>query len=180
MQESNLKTYNDFVLRACALALKKHPEINSGFNSQNQTIIRFKTVDIALAVSIPDGLITPIICHADHKDIFTLSEEAKRLAIRAKEGTLKPEVYQGGSFTISNLGMFGIKSFDAVLNPPQAAILAVGGIQEKPVVENGKVIPGHVMHLTLSLDHRVIDGAEGAKFLNTIKLFLLNPAMLLV
>ena len=181
LKEAGLKvTYNDFVLRACALALKKHPEINSGFNSQNQTIIRFKTVDIALAVSIPDGLITPIICHADHKDIFTLSEEAKRLAKRAKEGTLKPEEYQGGSFTISNLGMFGIKSFDAVLNPPQAAILAVGGIQEKPVVENGKVIPGHVMHLTLSLDHRVIDGAEGAKFLNTIKLFLLNPAMLLV
>ena len=181
LKEGGLKvTYNDFVLRAVALALKKHPEINSGFNSQNQTIIRFKTVDIALAVSIPDGLITPILFHANYKDIFTLSEEAKRLAKRAKENSLKPEEYQGGSFTISNLGMFGIKSFDAVLNPPQAAILAVGGILEKAVIENGKVVPGHVMHLTLSLDHRVIDGADGAKFLNTLKLYLTNPAILLV
>ncbi len=173
-------TFNDFVIRACALALRKHPEINSGFNSQNQTIIRFKTVDIALAVSIPDGLITPIITHADYKDIFTLSEEAKRLAKKAKENNLQPEEYQGGSFTISNLGMFGIKSFDAVLNPPQAAILAVGGILEKPIIEDGKVIPGNLMNLTLSLDHRVIDGADGAKFLITLKHFLLNPATLLI
>ncbi len=181
LKEAGLKvTYNDFVIRACALALKKHPEINSGYNSQNQTIIRFKTVDISLAVSIPDGLITPILCHADYKDIFTLSEEAKRLAKRAKENSLKPEEYQGGSFTISNLGMFGIKSFDAVLNPPQAAILAVGGILERVFLENGQPILGHVMNLTLSLDHRVIDGADGAKFLNTLKLFLTNPAMLLV
>lgn len=181
LKEAGLKvTYNDFVLRAVALALKKHPEINSGFNSENQTIIRFKTVDISLAVSIPDGLITPILFHANFKDIFTLSEEAKRLALRAKENSLKPEEYQGGSFTVSNLGMFGIKSFDAVINPPQAAILAVGGIFEKGVVENGKVVPGSVMHLTLSLDHRVIDGAEGAKFLHTLKHFLTNPAMLLI
>jgi pyruvate dehydrogenase E2 component (dihydrolipoamide acetyltransferase) len=181
LKEAGLKvTYNDFVLRAVALALKKHPEINSGFNSQNQTIIRFKTIDISLAVSIPDGLITPILFHANYKDLFTLSEEAKRLALRAKENSLKPEEYQGGSFTVSNLGMFGIKSFDAVINPPQAAILAVGGIFEKGVVEEGRVVAGNVMHLTLSLDHRVIDGAEGAKFLHTMKLFLTNPAMLLV
>lgn len=181
LKEAGLKiTFNDFVLRAVALALRKHPEVNSGYNSQNQTIIRFKTIDISLAVSIPDGLITPILCHADYKDIFTLSEEAKRLAKKAKENSLKPEEYQGGSFTLSNLGMFGIKSFDAVINPPQAAILAVGGIQEKGVVEGGVVIPGHVMHVTLSLDHRVIDGAEGAKFLHTVKHFLLNPSMLLI
>lgn len=181
LKEAGLKvTYNDFILRACALALRKHPEINTGFNSQNQTIIRFKTVDISLAVSIPDGLITPIIVHADYKDLFTLSEEAKRLAKRAKENDLKPEEYQGGSFTLSNLGMFGIQSFDAVLNPPQAAILAVGGLVEKLFFENGSVIQGHVMYLTLSLDHRVIDGADGAKFLHSLKLFLTNPAMLLV
>ncbi len=181
LKEAGLKvTYNDFVLRAVALALKKHPEINSGFNSQNQTIIRFKTIDISLAVSIPDGLITPILFHANYKDLFTLSEEAKRLAARAKENSLKPEEYQGGSFTVSNLGMFGIKSFDAVINPPQAAILAVGGIFEKGVVEEGRVISGSVMHLTLSLDHRVIDGSEGAKFLHTLKIFLTNPAMLLI
>jgi pyruvate dehydrogenase E2 component (dihydrolipoamide acetyltransferase) len=181
LKEAGLKvTYNDFVLRAVALALKKHPEINSGFNSENQTIIRFKTIDISLAVSIPEGLITPILFHANFKDIFTLSEEAKRLALRAKENSLKPEEYQGGSFTVSNLGMFGIKSFDAVINPPQAAILAVGGIFEKGVVEGGKLVPGSVMHLTLSLDHRVIDGAEGAKFLHTLKVFLTNPAILLI
>ena len=160
--------------------MRKHPEVNAGFNSVNQTILQFKTVDISLAVSIPDGLITPILCHADYKDIFTLSEEAKRLAKKAKEGALKPEEYQGGSFTISNLGMFGIKSFDAVINPPQAAILAVGGIQEKPVVEEGRIIIGHTMHVTLSLDHRVIDGAEGAKFLNTLKQLLTSPSLLLV
>lgn len=181
LKEGGLKvTYNDFVLRAVALALKKHPEINSGFNSENQTIIRFKTIDISLAVSIPDGLITPILVHANHKNIFTLSEEAKRLAKKAKEGSLKPEEYQGGSFTLSNLGMFGIKSFDAVINPPQAAILAVGGIFEKAIFENGQPICGHVMDLTLSLDHRVIDGAEGAKFLHTLKIYLTNPAILLI
>ena len=181
LKEGGLKvTYNDFVIRATALALRKHPEVNAGFNSVNQTILQFKTVDISLAVSIPDGLITPILCHADYKDIFTLSEEAKRLAKKAKEGALKPEEYQGGSFTISNLGMFGIKSFDAVINPPQAAILAVGGIQEKPVVEEGRIIIGHTMHVTLSLDHRVIDGAEGAKFLNTLKQLLTSPSLLLV
>jgi pyruvate dehydrogenase E2 component (dihydrolipoamide acetyltransferase) len=181
LKEAGLKvTYNDFVLRAVALALKKHPEINSGFNSETQSIIRFKTIDISLAVSIPDGLITPILVHANHKNIFTLSEEAKRLAKKAKEGALKPEEYHGGSFTISNLGMFGIKSFDAVINPPQAAILAVGGIFEKAIFENGVPICGHVMDLTLSLDHRVIDGAEGAKFLHTLKIFLTNPAILLI
>jgi pyruvate dehydrogenase E2 component (dihydrolipoamide acetyltransferase) len=173
-------TFNDFILKAAALSLRKHPEINSGFNSENQTIIRFKSVDISLAVSIPDGLITPILFHSDYKSIMELSEESKRVAKKAKEGSLKPDEYQGGSFTISNLGMFGIESFDAVINPPQAAILAVGGIFEKVISENGHFVSAHTMKLTLSIDHRVIDGAEAAKFLGTLKQLLLNPACLLL
>lgn len=173
-------TFNDFILRATALALKKHPMVNSGYNSIDHKIIRFKTVDISLAVAIPDGLITPIIFHADYKNIFELSLDAKRLAKKAKENTLLPEEYQGGSFTISNLGMYNILSFDAVINPPQAAILAVGGILEKPVVKQGKVEPGHLMQITLSADHRVIDGKDAAEFLKTVKTLLENPAALLL
>lgn len=173
-------TYNDFVLRAVALALAKHPEINSGYNSVENRIIRFKTVDISLAVSIKEGLITPILFHANEQSIFELSRESRRLAKKAKEGTLQPYEYQGGSFTISNLGMFGITSFDAVINPPQAAILAVGGIIEKPICREGKIEAGHTLQLTLSLDHRVIDGAEGAAFLGMLKKLLENPASLLI
>jgi len=173
-------TFNDFILRATALALKKHPTINSGFNSVEDKIIRFKTVDISLAVAIPDGLITPIIFHADYKSILELSQESKKLAKMAKENTLLPEEYQGGSFTISNLGMFNIKGFDAVINPPQAAILAIGGILEKPVVKKGAIQIGHTMELTLSSDHRVIDGADAAQFLNTVKTLLENPANLII
>lgn len=180
MEMGQKLTYNDFVLRACALALRKHPEVNSGFNSAKNTIIRFKTVDISLAVAIPDGLITPIIFHADYKSIAELSEEAKILAKKARDNALRPEEYQGGSFTVSNLGMFGIKSFDAVINPPQAAILAIGGIIETPIVEEGRVVAGHLLTLTLSADHRVIDGASAAGFLKTVKQFLENPASLVI
>ncbi len=181
LKEMGMKvTYNDFILRATALALKRHPEINSGYDSKKNKIIRFKTVDISLAVSIPDGLITPIIFHADHKDLAQLSQEAKELAKKAKENRLAPEEYQGGSFTVSNLGMFGIHSFQGVINPPQAAILCIGGIKEKAIVEDGMVKGGHVLYLTVSCDHRVIDGAEGAQFLHTCKRYLEQPASLLV
>lgn len=181
LKEMGLKcTFNDFVLRATAIALAKHPEINSGYNSANDTIIRFKTVDISLAVNIPDGLITPIINHADSKQIHELSQEARSLAKKARDGALQPEEYQGGSFTVSNLGMFGVQSFDAVINPPQAAILAVGGILAKPIVDKGQVLPGHIMNLTISVDHRVIDGADAATFLLTLKKLLENPASLLL
>lgn len=181
LKEIGIKvTFNDFILRAVALALKKHPEVNSGYNSIDHKIIRFKTIDISLAVAIPDGLITPILFHADYKNIFELSEEAKRLAKKAKENSLLPEEYQGGSFTISNLGMYNISSFDAVINPPQAAILAIGGILEKPVAIKGKIELGHVMKITLSADHRVIDGADAAQFLASVKLLLENPANLII
>ncbi|GAB4191463.1 MAG: pyruvate dehydrogenase complex dihydrolipoamide acetyltransferase [Simkaniaceae bacterium] len=173
-------TFNDFVIRAAALALREHPEINSGFNSEKNQIIRFKTIDISIAVSIEAGLITPIIRHADYKNVGELSGEVKYLAGLAKKGKLAPEQYRGGSFTISNLGMFGIRDFQAVINPPQAAILAVGGIQDRLVLKNGQAAPGKILQLSLSSDHRVIDGADAAQFLNTVKKYLENPAVLLV
>lgn len=172
-------TYNDFVLRATALSLREHPEMNTGFDSTRNAIIAFKTVDISLAVDIPDGLITPIIRHADYKNIQELSLEAKKLAKKAREGTLALEEFKGGSFTISNLGMFGIKAFSAVINPPQSGILAVGGIKQVPVVKKGKVALGHTMQVTLSADHRVVDGAMAARFLVTLKKFLEHPSVLI-
>lgn len=180
MQFELKPSINDFIVRACALALRQHPEVNSGFNSVNQTIIRFKTIDIAVAVSLPEGLITPIVRHADFKNIGELSVEIRQLAKRAKEGKLEQQEYKGGSFTISNLGMFGVNDFQAIINPPQAAILAVGGILDAPIVKEGRVVPGKVMNVTLSVDHRVIDGVKAAEFLKTLQQFLENPAALLV
>lgn len=171
---------NDFIVRACALALREHPIVNSGFNTVTQSIIQFKTIDIAIAVSLEGGLITPIVRHADFKNLGELSVEIKSLAQRAREGKLEQHEYKGGSFTISNLGMFGVTEFQAIINPPQAAILAVSGIQEVPVVVNQVVVPGKTMNLTLSVDHRVIDGAAAAKFLQTLKKILETPAILLL
>lgn len=173
-------TFNDFIVRACALTLKKHPNVNSGFNSVNQTIIRFKTIDIAVAVSVNGGLITPIVRHADFKNLGELSVEVKDLAKRAKEGKLEAHEYKGGSFTISNLGMYGVTDFQAIINPPQAAILAVSGIQDIPVVKNGVVVAGKVMNLQLSVDHRVIDGVAAAEFIKSLQKLLESPAILLV
>lgn len=171
-------TFNDMILRACALALREHPQVNAGFNSVNQSIIQFKTVDISVAVTFEGGLITPIVRHADYKNLGDLSLEVKELAKRAHEGKLKEHEYKGGSFCISNLGMYGITEFTAVINPPQAAILAVGGIEERPVVKDGHVVAGKELNLTLSCDHRVIDGALAAQFLKTIQTLLENPVSL--
>lgn len=171
---------NDLVIRAAALALREHPEINSGFDSETQKIIRFKTIDISIAVTIPDGLITPIIRHADFKNVGEISQEVKALAHKAKEGKLAREEYSGGSFTISNLGMYGVSDFIAVINPPQAAILAVSAILDKPVVQDGHVVPGKLMTLTLSADHRVVDGVAASIYLKTVQRFLEQPAGLLL
>lgn len=171
---------NDFVVRASALALRQHPEVNSGFNSVNQTLIRFKTIDISIAVALPDGLITPIVRHADFKNLGEISAEIKHLAQKAKDHKLMHEDYTGGSFTISNLGMYGVSDFVGIINPPQGALLAVGAIEDRAVVEDHQVVPGKVLRLTLSGDHRVIDGAVGAQFLLTVKKFLENPASLLM
>ena len=173
-------SFNDLVVRATALALREHPEMNCGFNSVNQTILAFKTIDIAIAVAIDDGLITPIIRHADFKHLAEISQETKSLAKRAREGKLKENEYKGGSFTISNLGMYGLDEFTAVINPPQAAILAVGGLIESPVIQDGGVTTGTHLSLVLSLDHRVIDGATGALFLKTLAHLLENPVSLSV
>lgn len=173
-------TFNDFIVRACALALRQHPEVNSGFNSVNQSIIRFETIDISIAVSLPDGLITPIVRHADYKNLGMISSEVRSLAKKARDGKLKPEEFQGGSFSISNLGMFGVRDFIAVINPPQAGILSIGGIQEKAVVKDGQVVPGKTISMTISGDHRVIDGADAARFMATLKNLIENPSLLLV
>ena len=173
-------TFNDLVIRAIALALKEHPEMNSGYNSVSSSIIRFKTIDIAVAVSIPSGLITPILRHADYKSIGQISAEVKLLAQKAKEGKLLREEYVGGSFTLSNLGMFGVSGFIGVINPPQAGILCIGGIEDKPIIKNGMVVPGKSMTITLSADHRVVDGADGAKFIKTVQKYLENPAALVI
>lgn len=181
LKNGNIKvTFNDFVIRACALALREHPYSNSGFDSVNQSIILFKTVDISVAVTVEGGLITPIIRHADYKNLGEISLEVKELATRARAGKLKPEEYKGGSFTISNMGMFGVTDFAAIINPPQAAILAIGGIEECPRVKNGVVVVGKRMNIILSADHRVLDGAEAAKFIKTVQKYLENPALLLV
>ncbi len=173
-------TYNDLIIRAVALALKEHPEVNSGFNSVSGAIIRFKTIDISIAVSVDDGLITPIIWHADYKNLGQISVEVKSLVAKAKTNKLAREEYVGGSFTVSNLGMFGISEFRGIINPPQAAILCVSGIVEKAVVKEGQVVPGKTMTMTLSADHRVIDGADGAKFMKTLQKFVENPSLLLL
>jgi pyruvate dehydrogenase E2 component (dihydrolipoamide acetyltransferase) len=181
LKNGNVKiTFNDFVIRACALALREHPMANSGFDSTNQSIILFKTVDISVAVTVEGGLITPIVRHADFKNLGEISLEVKELATRAKAGKLKPEEYKGGSFTISNMGMFGVSDFAAIINPPQAAILAIGGIEDCACVKNGQVVVGKRMNIVLSADHRVLDGAEAAKFIKTIQKYLENPALLLV
>ena len=181
LKNGNLKvTFNDFVIRACALALREHPQANSGFDSTNQSIILFKTVDISIAVTVEGGLITPIVRHADYKNLGEISLEVKELAARARAGKLKPEEYKGGSFTISNMGMFGISDFAAIINPPQAAILAIGGIEECARVKNGIITAGKKMNVVLSVDHRVLDGAEAAKFLKTVQKYLENPSLLLV
>ncbi len=181
LKNGNLKvSFNDFVVRACALALKEHPNCNSGFNSAGQSIVLFKTIDISVAVSVEGGLITPIVRHADYKNIGEIAAEVKELAARARLGKLQPEEYKGGSFTISNMGMYGITDFCAIINPPQSLILAVGGIEECPRIKNGAVVAGKKMNLVLSADHRVVDGAEAAKFLKSVQKYLENPALLLV
>jgi len=173
-------SYNDLVVKACSVALREHPIINSGFNPTNNTLIKFKTIDISIAVNLPTGLITPIIRHADYKTVTEISSEIKALANRAKDGKLEAHEYRGGSFTVSNLGMFGVKSFSAIINPPQGGILAVSGIFDAPLVKNGQVISGKVMSLTLSVDHRVIDGVAAAEFMQTLKKYLENPVALVI
>ncbi|MBY0243976.1 MAG: 2-oxo acid dehydrogenase subunit E2 [Sphingobacteriaceae bacterium] len=171
-------SFNDLVLKACAIALKQHPVINSSWLGDK---IRFNEhVNIGVAVAVEDGLLVPVVRFADGKSLSHISAEVKDFAQRAKAKKLQPADWEGSTFTISNLGMFGIDEFTAIINPPDACILAVGGISQVPVVKNGAVVPGNIMKVTLSCDHRVVDGASGAAFLQTLKNLLEEPVRLLV
>jgi pyruvate dehydrogenase E2 component (dihydrolipoamide acetyltransferase) len=168
---------NDVMVKATAMAVQKFPRINQFFAGDR--IVQLKTVDVGVAVAIEDGLITPIVKDADAKGLAEIAEEIRELAGRAKKKALRPEEYTGGSITVSNLGMFGIDSFIAVLNPPQAAILAVGRVEPKVVVRNDAMVIRQMMSVTLSGDHRVIDGAVGAQYLQELRVFLEHPMRLL-
>ncbi|MDB5139215.1 MAG: pyruvate dehydrogenase [Mucilaginibacter sp.] len=171
-------SFNDFVLKACAVALKQHPAINSSF--MGDTIRTNEHVHIGVAVAVDEGLLVPVIKFADGKSMSRISAEVKDFAAKAKSKKLQPNEMEGSTFTISNLGMFGVDEFTAIINTPNACILAVSGIQQVPVVKNGAVIPGNVMKVTLSCDHRVVDGATGAAFLQTLKSLLEEPVRLLI
>lgn len=169
---------NDFVIKAAAMALKAYPVANVAWT--DAAILQYEHADISVAVATPNGLITPVIKKAEEKGMQQISSEMKDLATRARDGKLKPEEFQGGTFSISNLGMFGIKDFQAIINPPQACILAVGAGIEKPVVENGEIKIRTVMSCTLSVDHRAVDGAIGAEYLQYFKKYIENPVTMLL
>ena len=171
-------SYNDMVIKAVAMALRKHPAVNSAW--MGDFIRRNEHVNIGVAVAVEDGLLVPVVRFADGKGLTQISAEVREYAQKAKDKKLQPSDWEGNTFTISNLGMFGIESFTAIVNPPDACILAIGGIKEVPVVKNGQVVPGNVMKVTLSCDHRAVDGASGAAFLQTFKTYMEQPAAMLL
>ncbi len=176
-QEGVKVSFNDMVVKAVSLALKKHPGVNSAWMD---TFIRtHEHVHIGVAVAVEDGLLVPVVRHADRKSLSEIGAEVKDYAGKARDKKLQPSDWEGNTFTISNLGMFGIEDFTAIINPPDACILAVGGISDVPVVRDGAVVPGKVMKLTLSCDHRVVDGAMGAAFLQEVKSLLEHPVRML-
>jgi pyruvate dehydrogenase E2 component (dihydrolipoamide acetyltransferase) len=170
-------SYNDLIIKAVAVALKKHPKVNSSWLGDR---IRYNEhVNIGVAVAVEEGLLVPVVRFADGKTLSQISGEVNEYAQKAKEKKLQPEDWEGNTFTISNLGMFGIEEFTAIINPPDACILAVGRIKQVPVVKEGQIIPGNVMKVTLSCDHRVVDGVTGSEFLQTLKGLMENPVILL-
>ena len=173
-------SFNDLITKACAQALRRHPAVNSSWMEEEGVIRVHGDVNVAIAVAMPDGLITPVVRHADQKGLAEIAAETRDLATRAKDRQLDPSEWEGSTFTTSNLGMFGISEFTAIINPPNACILAIGGIREIPVVRDGAVVPGKVMTVTLSCDHRVVDGATGAEFLTDVKAFLEEPTLMLL
>ncbi len=169
---------NDFVLKATSAALARHPECNAAWHDDH--IRRFHHVHMGVAVAVEDGLITPVVRHADRKGLVQISREVKEMAGRARQKRLKPEEYTGATFSVSNLGMFGIHEFTAIINPPEAGILAVGGVEDTPVALDGEVVIRPRMRITMSCDHRVIDGATGSRFLQTLTAMLEEPAAILL
>ena len=171
-------SFNDIVIKAVALSLAEHPEVNAHW--LNDKIRHFNRIHVAMAVAVEDGLITPVLFDADRLSLWDISEKARDLAKKARERKLMPEEYTGSTFSVSNLGMFGIDQFTAIINPPEAGILAIGGVEEKPVVIDGTLEVRQRMRVTMSCDHRVIDGATGAKFLQTVRRYLENPLSLII
>ncbi|HUR00237.1 MAG TPA: dihydrolipoamide acetyltransferase family protein [Gemmatimonadaceae bacterium] len=171
-------SFNDIVIKATALALSEHPEVNAHW--LNDKIRQFNRIHVAMAVAVEDGLITPVLFDADRMALWEISQKAKELAKKARDRKLTPEEYTGSTFSVSNLGMFGIDQFTAIINPPEAGILAIGGVEEKPVVVDGQLEVRQRMRVTMSCDHRVIDGATGAKFLQTLRRLIENPLSLVI
>jgi pyruvate dehydrogenase E2 component (dihydrolipoamide acetyltransferase) len=170
-------SFNDFVVKAAAVSLKDHPKVNASWHGD---FIRYNNhVHIGVAVAVDEGLLVPVVRFANEKSLTNIGEEVKTFAKKAKDKKLQPEEWEGNTFTISNLGMFGIDEFTAIVNPPDACILAVGGIQQVPIVKNGEIVSGNIMKVTLSCDHRVVDGAVGSAFINSFKNYLENPVLLL-
>jgi pyruvate dehydrogenase E2 component (dihydrolipoamide acetyltransferase) len=174
----NKFSVNDFILKAVVNAAQAVPAVNASFAGDN--IVKFKHIGLSVAIAVDDGLVTPVIKEAENKSLLAISRAVKDFAARAKDKKLKPDEFDGGTITVSNLGAWGIESFDAIVNPPQASILSVGAAIEKPVVKNGHVVPGLRMNLGLSCDHRVVDGAVGAAFLAEVKKLLEQPALMLL
>jgi pyruvate dehydrogenase E2 component (dihydrolipoamide acetyltransferase) len=174
----NKYSVNDFILKAVINAAQTVPAINASFAGDH--IVKFKHIGLSVAIAVEDGLVTPVIKQAENQSLLAISKAVKDFAVRAKEKKLKPDEFDGGTITVSNLGAWGIESFDAIVNPPQAAILSVGAAIEKPVVKNGQIVPGLRMNLGLSADHRVVDGAVAAQFLSEVKKLIEQPAMMLL
>lgn len=170
-------SFNDFVVKASAMALRKHPMINASWMGDKITV--HQEINVGVAVAVDEGLVVPVIKNTDYKSMSQINAEVKALAGKARDKKIQPDEMTGNTFTISNLGMFGIEEFTAIINPPDACILAVGGIIQKPVVKDGEIVVGNKMKVTLSCDHRIVDGATGAKFLNTLKGYLENPVKML-
>src|SRR5688572_17896075 len=180
LEDEGIKlSINDFVMKACAVALRNHPNLNALYTTRGVEL--HGKVDMAMAVALDQGLITPVIRDIGSKGLAAISQESKDLATRARDGKLSPDEYQGGTITVSNMGMFGIESFTAIINPPQAAIVAVSSIDRRPSYdENGEIVPGSFMKLTLSADHRIANGRDGALYMAEVKRVLENPVMLMV
>ncbi len=179
-QERPKISFNDLITKACALALRRHPFVNASYLEEEGEIRQHRAVHVGVAVAIDEGLVTPVIRHADQKGLGQIAEETRALAERARERKLQPDEMAGSTFTTSNLGMFGIDEFTAIINPPNACILAIGAIRDVPVVRDGQVVPGKRMKVTLSCDHRLVDGATGAQFLGTVRQYLEEPLHLLL
>lgn len=178
VKEDEKVSVNDIIVKVAAMASLKHPFVNSSY--QDKTIRFYEDADVGVAVAIDEGLITPVVRGANRKGITEISKEIKEMAVRARDKKLQPEEYTGATFSISNLGMFGIEQFTAIINPPEAAIFAIGSAAPKAVVRDGEIVVRNVMNVTMSCDHRVIDGATGAKFLQTFKQMLENPILMLM